>query len=112
MEELMLADAEEQNKCSQRELLPVDNAISSTSDFDTLLHSEKNSLSLTESLSDDLETLSTFPSTAAHSFSLSNFEESLPISISPSPSVSPSLLWSGQLASCQHSPLYIPNGGY
>ncbi|PIO74480.1 Ligand-binding domain of nuclear hormone receptor [Teladorsagia circumcincta] len=47
MEELMLADAEEQNK----------------------------SLSLSDPLSDDFESLSTFPSTASQSFSLANFEE-------------------------------------
>ncbi|CAJ0610017.1 unnamed protein product [Cylicocyclus nassatus] len=109
MEELMLADAEEQNKGPQRAMLTVDTALPSTNDFGSLL-SEKTSLSLTEPLSDEFDALSTFPSGITHTFTLSNFEESLPIS--PSPSVSPNLLWSSQLASCQHSPLYIPNGGY
>ncbi|EYB93104.1 hypothetical protein Y032_0186g1079 [Ancylostoma ceylanicum] len=75
MEELMLADAEEQNKCSEREMLPVDTTLSTASDFGSLSNSEKTSLSLTEPLSDDFDSLSTFPSTTTHSFSLANFEE-------------------------------------
>ncbi|KIH51936.1 hypothetical protein ANCDUO_17969 [Ancylostoma duodenale] len=41
MEELMLADAEEQNKCSEREMIPVDTTLSTASDFGSLSNSEK-----------------------------------------------------------------------
>nr|CDJ83057.1 Zinc finger and Nuclear hormone receptor domain containing protein [Haemonchus contortus] len=109
MEELMLADAEEQNKCaSHRGVLAVASAIPGPSDFSVLAQSDKASLSLSDPLSDDFDSLSTFPSTNSQSFSLANFEESLPNS--PSSSISPNLLWSTQMMSCQHSPLYIPNG--
>ncbi|KAK5983041.1 hypothetical protein GCK32_020602, partial [Trichostrongylus colubriformis] len=85
-------------------------AFTGSSEFSVLSQSDKASVSLSDALSDDFDSLSTFPSTSSQSFSLANFEESLPNS--PSSSVSSNLLWSSQMMLCQHSPLHIPNGGY
>ncbi|VDM75763.1 unnamed protein product [Strongylus vulgaris] len=91
MEELMLADAEEQNKCP-RELLTVDTTLSTVNEFSSLLSSEKTSLTLSEPLSDDFDPLSTstFPSGVTHTFSLSNFEEYITSDLTISVSVTES----------------------
>uniref|UniRef100_A0A0K0DMB1 NR LBD domain-containing protein n=1 Tax=Angiostrongylus cantonensis TaxID=6313 RepID=A0A0K0DMB1_ANGCA len=112
IEELMLAGIEDQSKCTaEKGILSVASGVSDSSDFATDSHTDKTLL-LAESFSDDFDALNTLPLTNSHSFSLANFEESLPNS-PPSSSISPNHVWSsGRFVSYQHSPLYIPNGGY
>uniref|UniRef100_A0A1I7XVJ1 NR LBD domain-containing protein n=1 Tax=Heterorhabditis bacteriophora TaxID=37862 RepID=A0A1I7XVJ1_HETBA len=120
MEELILADAEEQ-KCTQRnDIIPMHNCNLNTtttaeaeSSYNTYERPQTVEPSRPDSLTNEFDSFDPYPSTSMASYALGPLEGSR--SNSPSSSISQSnLMWSSPLLACEpsHSPLYIPNGGF